>query len=562
MTNNGTGGCGNDLGLDDITFRPCGPITTASFTAPSIVDSIVLCPKTDTTLFGTVSTGYTNPNYLWQYSSDTGKTWVDIPNSNVLNLPITVTASSSRTLYKYRLMVGEGTNVSSANCRVASNLVTLVVNPSLQAQLTGGDICIGQTAILLFTAGSGTSPYDIQYGDGTNKYTLSGLNNNTGITVPYQLADTTTFTLITVNDANGCIDSVNTTAVVNVNPLPQGSLSGSTTVCAGDSVNIIFTETAGTPPFEVVLFDGTNSTSFYGVQPGAAFQVGPVTNSTTITLMSLTDQDGSGCTRTTGFTSPSVDITVKASPQLQFDPLGNVCIDSSSFQITQASEISGLPGNGIFSGDGTDALGNFTAQNAGTGTHTITYTYTGNDGCMASDSSSITVNPLPTVNAGNDILTCIGFPVQLNATGASDYLWSPANLLDDPTKPNPIATTDVTTTFIVKGTDQTGCYAYDSVNVTVSASGVAAFQVPNAFTPNGDGLNDCFGIRKWGDVTIEQFVIYNRWGQLIFSAKDPSQCWDGTFKGKPQDAGGYPFIIKVKSPCGEIMRKGILILVR
>ena len=187
---------------------------------------------------------------------------------------------------------------------------------------------------------------------------------------------------------------------------------------------------------------------------------------------------------------------------------------------------------------------------------------TANNNCVATDSSAIVVNPLPPVNAGNDVITCIGFPVQLSATGASFFSWTPANLLDDATKANPVATTDSSTTFIVKGTDSTGCYAFDSVNVIVSANSVAAFQVPNAFTPNGDGINDCFGIRKWGNVTVEYFQIYNRWGQLIFSTKDPSQCWDGTFNGQKQDAGGYPYIIKVKSPCGEITRKGMLLLIR
>ena len=88
------------------------------------------------------------------------------------------------------------------------------------------------------------------------------------------------------------------------------------------------------------------------------------------------------------------------------------------------------------------------------------------------------------------------------------------------------------------------------------------FVVPNAFTPNGDGKNDCFGIRKWGNVQIEEFSVFNRWGERIFTTKNPSQCWDGTYKGKLQDAGGYAYVIKAKSFCGDLKRTGMVLLIR
>jgi len=57
-----------------------------------------------------------------------------------------------------------------------------------------------------------------------------------------------------------------------------------------------------------------------------------------------------------------------------------------------------------------------------------------------------------------------------------------------------------------------GCYGYDSITVIVTKTGENVFLVPNAFTPNNDGVNDCFGIRSWGNVTLQDFSIYNRWG--------------------------------------------------
>jgi gliding motility-associated-like protein len=141
-------------------------------------------------------------------------------------------------------------------------------------------------------------------------------------------------------------------------------------------------------------------------------------------------------------------------------------------------------------------------------------------------------------------------------------VWSPSIGLDNPSKPNPIATIDSTTTYIVLGTDSNGCYASDTITVDVSKSGIAAFVVPNAFTPNGDGLNDCFGIGHWGEVTVYEFSIFNRWGELVFTTKNPSDCWNGTFNGQKQPAGGYPYVIKAKTPCGNVTRTGIVMLVR
>src|SRR6185295_2220503 len=56
--------------------------------------------------------------------------------------------------------------------------------------------------------------------------------------------------------------------------------------------------------------------------------------------------------------------------------------------------------------------------------------------------------------------------------------------------------------------------------------------IPNAFTPNGDGINDTFGVKGEG---IKNFVmrVYDRWGEVIFESENAKQQWDGTYKGKP-----------------------------
>jgi gliding motility-associated-like protein len=88
------------------------------------------------------------------------------------------------------------------------------------------------------------------------------------------------------------------------------------------------------------------------------------------------------------------------------------------------------------------------------------------------------------------------------------------------------------------------------------------YGLPNSFTPNNDGLNDCFGVEKWGRVDQLDLSIYNRWGQRVFHTNNSSSCWDGSFQGEAQDAGVFVYIVKAKTACGDIDRKGTVTLLK
>jgi gliding motility-associated-like protein len=94
------------------------------------------------------------------------------------------------------------------------------------------------------------------------------------------------------------------------------------------------------------------------------------------------------------------------------------------------------------------------------------------------------------------------------------------------------------------------------------ASGNNGFPVPNAFTPNGDGVNDCFGIKYWGYIGDFEMSVFNRYGQRVFYTRNPSDCWDGTYGGKMQPVGTYVYMIKAFTLCGEAVKKGTLELIR
>jgi gliding motility-associated-like protein len=106
------------------------------------------------------------------------------------------------------------------------------------------------------------------------------------------------------------------------------------------------------------------------------------------------------------------------------------------------------------------------------------------------------------------------------------------------------------------------CLFKKTTEKIISISTEGRFDIPNAFTPNGDGVNDCFGVKHWGDATVFHFMIFNRWGEKVFETKNINNCWDGRYKGQPADIGNYVYHIKSVNFCREQVKKGNVILIR
>lgn len=194
---------------------------------------------------------------------------------------------------------------------------------------------------------------------------------------------------------------------------------------------------------------------------------------------------------------------------------------------------------------------------------TIFYlTVSNNAGCSGTDSVTIIINPVPVINAvkSNDIDCSIASSF-LMATGALQYSWAPSSTLNNSFIANPVAKPIATTTYTVMGMGNGGCQSSDTITVIVNFR-PGLFEVPNSFTPNGDGLNDCFRLKFWGNVQNLEFIIYNYLGQKVFETNNISGCWDGTYKGKKADPGNYVYVIKAKTFCGPVERQGNILLIR
>jgi len=200
-------------------------------------------------------------------------------------------------------------------------------------------------------------------------------------------------------------------------------------------------------------------------------------------------------------------------------------------------------------------------------TNTTTYTVQITEStCNNKATLTTTVTLLPPLDIqlskSNDLDCSIG-TAQLLASGADWYQWSPATGLNDTAVSNPIASSLSTVKYIVKGSNAEGCVGYDSIIVYANyADNKSGYYMPNAFTPNGDGMNDCYGIKYWGLIEKIDFSIYDRWGNMVFHTTNIGDCWNGTYKGLPANADNYVYIIKAITACGQVQREGNVILVR
>lgn len=158
-----------------------------------------------------------------------------------------------------------------------------------------------------------------------------------------------------------------------------------------------------------------------------------------------------------------------------------------------------------------------------------------------------------------------GESVELSArpsSSAYSYVWSPAAQLADPFSSSTLAAPQQSTWFFVTLTDEeTACSTTDSVLVQVFDP--CSFVIPTAFTPNGDGVNDCYRLLGLQDYQSFELSIYNRWGEKVFFSNDPRTCWDGSASGVPLPMDGY--LIYARYLCKDtqwVEQKGSVLLIR
>ncbi|NOT52318.1 MAG: PKD domain-containing protein [Chitinophagaceae bacterium] len=475
-----------------------------------IKDSATACKTFDFKGFGYTNT---NPMASWQWYFGDGGT------ANTQNTSHTYSTLGTFTVKLVVFDINGCTDSITKNVIVDSaSVVTNADTP----------ICEGTSIQLNAT---GTSTYSWAPATGLN---------NANIPNPIATPLTTTQYIVTGTNANGC--SAKDSVWINVNPAPAVTTSNDTTICTAGSAQL-FASGGGT----------------YSWSPAAtlnnASAPNPVATPAASTLYYVTVTGANSCTK-----RDSVQVNVRTAATFSISPPDDVC-RNGNIQLLAS-------GGDLYSWTPAASLNNATIANpVATPTTTTIYsvqisdTLCNNTGNL---STTITVLQLPVVTASrsNDI-DCSISQSQLSANGASTYAWSPGATLNNPNLQNPVATPLTTTTYIVTGTDASGCSNSANVIVKVSPNANGGYLMPTAFTPNGDGLNDCYGIKQWGTITELEFSIYNRWGERVFFTTDPNKCWDGTYKGIPQDSYVFVYMVKAKTTCQpEVFRKGTFALIR
>ena len=152
------------------------------------------------------------------------------------------------------------------------------------------------------------------------------------------------------------------------------------------------------------------------------------------------------------------------------------------------------------------------------------------------DKINLFVTTLPLVDLGEDMESCIGDEVILDATWPnSTYLWNDGSDEDS-------YTVYEEGEYLVRVTNKCGTTS-DTVIFEFKDCECALF-IPNAFTPNGDNIDDDFGPISYCELKAYNLVIYDRWGMVVFMTEDPNLKWDGTLYGKWIENGIYNYVLK------------------
>ncbi|MFB0925012.1 MAG: gliding motility-associated C-terminal domain-containing protein, partial [Vicingaceae bacterium] len=452
-------------------------------------------------------------------------------------------------------------SVSDLNNCIGSDTVNIdvltlpILVTNLDTNLCSGD------SLILFVTGADTYLWDNGLGAGDIHAILTPMDT------VYRVQGT---------DLNGCIN--NDSVAVTINPLPSVIASVDTTICLGDSVNISATSTVGVYNLDNAL------------GAGQQHQVGPIIQTTYI--VSVTDLIG--CSD-----EDSVVVGVNSLPSVIASIDTTICIGDSVLISATSTQMSYSWDNGLGTGqqhtvspplltnyivsvsDLNNCIGSDTVNidvltlpilvtNLDTNLCTVNsltlfvsgadtylwdnglgagdihvlltpmdtiYRVEGTDinGCVNNDSVVVTVAALNVV-ASNDTSICLGSFVTISASGATSYTWNNGLGFGSNQEVSP----SESTTYIVTG-DDNGCLGSDSVIISIEN---ICFEIPNVFTPNGDGKNDVWnigGLQLYPEIVVK---VFNRWGDLVFeSDAGYTESWDGTYNGTDSPSATYYYVI-------------------
>jgi len=410
----------------------------------------------------------------------------------------------------YQLLVSD-----TGGCSDSSNVLNVIIsspNPAFITSSTGSfSLCANQQLTIsvpsIYNSYQWYSNSNLIIGSDTSAITVNSAGNYFAVTV----------------SINGCID---TSAVVEVivNQLPVPIITPSDSIiCEGQTVT-----------FQTSSY---NSYQWYfnNIPIGSANAINYVANQ--IGNYSVNVLDNNGCSGSANQATLVIDsLTVSIAANAI-----NYCLGDTAILIASGNNFINLMWSN-------NVVGN-SFQTGLPGIYTVTAT--SSQGCTARDTFNLDFANRITIKAiaSDTVLTC-DEAIELNVTGADSYFWQPATGLNDQNSNNPVVEgIRNSILYVVTGT-KGNCTAIDSVNIAFEAC--SDIYIPNAFSPNGDGVNDIF--RVLGS-NIKEFNlrIYNRWGTLLFETGQVDAGWDGKYNEKDVTAGVYVWLLDAKDTNGKVL---------
>jgi gliding motility-associated-like protein len=416
--------------------------------------------------FTATPTNEGTPSYLWKLNgAPVGFNSTTYTSSNLLNNDVISC-----------VMTASNYTTCMTTTIATSNLISMTVNP-LPIVNAGNDVTICSGSTTLTASGSGPVNYMWDNGLGAgSSHSVSPLA-------------TTTYS-VTATSVNGCTNTDN--MIVNVlSSTITPTITGPLSFCIGGSTTLIV---------------GT-SYSYYQWSNGS---ITPSINVITPGNYSVTVTNASGCT---GTASVLVTISTSLTPTITGN---NICTGSSSILDAGSGYASYSWSNAMFSQTITVNMPS-----------TYYVTVTDGSGCSGIGQINITENPLPTVNAGNNVTICVGGSTILNATGALTYSWSPTIGLSATTGSSVTASPTMSSTYYVTGTDLNGCSNTDNVIVTVSTSLNPNITGSTSFCTGGSATLDAgmgYYSYIWSNGSVSRTINVNTPGNYSVTVTNIGGC--------------------------------------
>lgn len=414
--------------------------------------------------------------------------------------------------------------------------VITITEPTLltASATTVAATCNGNDGTITLTAGGGSPGYTYSIDSGYNYQAANVFTDSVG-NYPY----------LFIKDTHGCI--AKTTATIALSDTMRLELGPDTTICEWSSVTFAPQTNPQTTIFNWSPNIDISSTTIANAVASPHYDI----------KYYLTAKWGV-CQR-----SDSIQVNVKLKPIANAGLDTLICWKSPAVLRGSVIRTSG-PVSFLWSPPGRllDSSAATTPAQPDT-TQQYVLEVSDNYGCgfKVYDTVLITMLPPVAADAGHDTVAVEGVPHQLFGGGGVTYVWTPANVLDNPFAQDPKATIFTDTRFTLYVQNIAGCLGTDDVFIKVYKG--PTYYLPNAFSPNADGLNDVFRPTPVGIVRTNYFRVFNRYGELMYDTKEYRQGWDGTFKGKKQDQGTYVWMISGLTRDGKTLEmKGTVILIR